>query len=357
MSKKKEKICLFIAILLFVASQILPKAANNLDEMWNFNFARCISNGLVPYKEFNMINGPLLPAICAIFLKLFGQEMIVTRFLAIVLDSLIFIMTYKIMDRLEVKDYLKYIILAVLAIIMKPYFALDYNWATLLIVLIIIFMEIKKDTSWKRNLLLGILAGITITLKQTTGIIIVLAVLGWQVFSVRSLEEFKQYLKNMAFRLLGVIIVVSVFVIALLILGAMNSYIDYCILGIKTFSNKVSYFDRLIKNTSIFIRILSIIPLFIYIILGYKYIKTNKKEVILLLTYSIAQMVVVYPISDEAHFVLAITPTIIGIAYLLNILADKVKVSKIEEIFANTFMRGIIILAAIVYFCFRYKQL
>jgi len=44
MNKKKEKIYFFIAIVLFIASMILPKEVNNLDEMWNFNFARCISN-------------------------------------------------------------------------------------------------------------------------------------------------------------------------------------------------------------------------------------------------------------------------------------------------------------------------
>ena len=44
MNKKKGNLALYIAILLFVASQILPNEVNNLDEMWNFNFARCISN-------------------------------------------------------------------------------------------------------------------------------------------------------------------------------------------------------------------------------------------------------------------------------------------------------------------------
>ncbi len=352
MFKKKEKLCLYTAIVLFVASQVLPNSVDNLDEMWNFNFARCITNGLIPYKEFNMINGPLLSLISAIFLKILGQEMIVTRILAIVLDSTILIMTYKIMDKLEVKDYLKYIILVILAGIMMPYFALDYNWATLLLVLIIIYLEMKKDSSWKREIIIGILAGLTITLKQTTGAIIVLAVLGWNLLTVRNYEDLKTYLKNMSLRLLGIITVVFVFIIILLKLGAINDYLDYCIFGIKTFSNRISYVNRLIKNTSIIIRILSIIPLPIYIILGYKYIKTSMKEFLILFTYSIAQMVVVYPISDEAHFVLAITPTAISIGYLLNSLVDIIKVPKKEEVFANTFLGGLLFLTAIVYFAF-----
>lgn len=45
--KKKVNIkvmFIFLIVCLFIASEILPKNVNNLDEIWNFNFARCISN-------------------------------------------------------------------------------------------------------------------------------------------------------------------------------------------------------------------------------------------------------------------------------------------------------------------------
>ncbi|MFR1776822.1 MAG: hypothetical protein ACLSW4_02030 [Clostridia bacterium] len=48
-----------IAILLFLAT-VLPRNLANLDEIWNFNFARNIANGLIPYKDFNMLQTPLL---------------------------------------------------------------------------------------------------------------------------------------------------------------------------------------------------------------------------------------------------------------------------------------------------------
>lgn len=51
-----------IAILLFLAT-VLPRNLANLDEIWNFNFARNIANGLIPYKDFNMLQTPLLPFI------------------------------------------------------------------------------------------------------------------------------------------------------------------------------------------------------------------------------------------------------------------------------------------------------
>ena len=299
-----------------------------------------------------MINGPLLSGISAIFLKAFGQEMIITRILAIILDTLIIIMSYKIMEKLEIKDYLKYIVVIILAIIMKKYFTLDYNWGTLFLTLSIIYIEISKETSYKKEMVIGLLAGTTITLKQTTGLIIVLGTLGYNLLTVRNKQDLKKYIKNTLIRFSGVAIVLAIFIITLLKLNVINEYIDYCILGIKTFSNKVSYVQRLVKNEDIPIRILSIVPLFIYSILGYKYIKTNQKQYIILLAYSIVQMSVVYPISDEAHFVLAVTPTVISIGYLLNKLTEKVKVSEKEEIFVSTFLKGCIITFSVAYFIY-----
>jgi len=40
----KKNLYIYLAIILFIASNIIPKPVNNLDELWNFNFARCISN-------------------------------------------------------------------------------------------------------------------------------------------------------------------------------------------------------------------------------------------------------------------------------------------------------------------------
>ena len=70
---KLKDISFIVLIALYITSNVLPLEINNLDEIWNFNFARCIANGLIPYKDFNIIQGPLLPMICGGLLKIFGQ--------------------------------------------------------------------------------------------------------------------------------------------------------------------------------------------------------------------------------------------------------------------------------------------
>ena len=348
--KRDKKIYIFIAIFLFVSSQILSKGVNNLDEIWNYNFARCTSIGLIPYKQYSIIQGPLLPFICSIFLKIFGNEMIITRFLAIILDSSILVLSYIIMKKLEIKDYLKYIILIIMAIIMKDYFAIDYNWSSLFLVLIIIYLELIQKESYKKNIIIGIIAGTTIALKQTTGIIIVFATLAYNLLTIKNKNDFKEISKRILYRFLGASFSIVIFLVVLLKLDIINQYIDYCIMGINTFTNKINYIDRLIKNSNLIIRTLSILPIIIYLFLGYKYFKTSEKRALILMTYSIAQFIVVYPIADEAHFVLAITPTLISIGYILNMLHEKIRIDKKEEIFIETFLSMMIILISITYF-------
>lgn len=56
----------------------------------------------MPYKDFNIIITPLFPMICSVFLKIFGDEMIVLRVLEAVEISSILFMIYKILISLKV---------------------------------------------------------------------------------------------------------------------------------------------------------------------------------------------------------------------------------------------------------------
>lgn len=357
MKKKidKKEMAVFILLLLFIASQILPREINNLDEMWNFNFANCMANGLIPYRDFNIIQGPFLPALCSIFLRIFGKEMIVMRVLAIILDTIVLFTVYKVMSTLKIKEYLKYITLIILVMIMKNYFTIDYNWATILILLIILKIELeeknKPKANFKKDFLVGIIAGIAITLKQTTGLLIALAAIGYSILTVRNKEDFKQFIKSALSRLLGVLLVVLCMVTYLVIHEAWNDFIDYAILGITTFSNQISYLERLIKNKNILVRILSLLPI-INLILGYLFVKKNDSKMLTLFTFSIVSLVLVYPIADESHFVLAIVPTLISFIYLIHLWAEKIQIPKKEEIITQCFLETFVVIMAMVSFIY-----
>ena len=104
---KKEWIIVLV-LLLILASIIIIKPLNDLDEIWNYNFAKNITDGKMPYKDFNMIQTPLVPLFCSVFLKLLGNELIVMRILAIILCTVILFITYKILQKLKVNKYLSF---------------------------------------------------------------------------------------------------------------------------------------------------------------------------------------------------------------------------------------------------------
>ena len=140
---KKKNILMFIFIFIAVFSIIIIKPINNLDEIWNYNTARAISEGLNPYKDISMITTPLLPMVTAIFLKLIANEIIVSRILAAVLWTGILFTIYKIFTLLIKEENTSLIITALIGILCRDIYCIDYNIVVLFISLVILYQELK----------------------------------------------------------------------------------------------------------------------------------------------------------------------------------------------------------------------
>ena len=67
------------------------------------------------------------------------------RTLAIIMCSVIIFMMYKITKKLKVPEFIGLILIIFSTYIMRDYFTIDYNWATSLMLLIIIYLEIPKE--------------------------------------------------------------------------------------------------------------------------------------------------------------------------------------------------------------------
>lgn len=358
---KKKDILIIIAILFLISSMILPKNLGDLDEIWNYNFASNISEGRLPYKDFNMLQTPLLPMISSLFLKLFGNELIVMRILAIILCTVIFFLVYKILEkRLNVNTYASLAITLFILYLFQEHVRIDYNFAVLTIVLILIYLELKPSTNiievnTKRDFIIGVLAGSTILFKQTTGIAITVVAIGYKLLAVQNKEQFKIWIKSAGLRLLGVCIPIVCLVIYISIFQIWEEFIDYTILGVKTFSNSLSY-KHLLENGNWKIKILSVIlPIFLIIqyILGVvRFDKSEKnKNYLTLFSYSIASCVVIFPITDEIHFLVGMLPCMIGMFTLIYELLSKILKGKLRifiKCFINSASVGMLVFYIIV---------
>lgn len=148
---------------------------------------------------------------------------------------------------------------------------------------------------------------------------------GYKLLFVKNKEQFKKYIKIVLIRIIGIFIPVVILFIYLICNNALTDFINYAVLGIKTFSNKISYVTLFLSD-KIEIRILSVLMPFSIILMIWAIIKILKNEseekskLITMLTYSFAIIIVMYPISDVIHFLIGSYISIIGFLYLLSIL-------------------------------------
>lgn len=153
---------------------------------------------------------------------------------------------------------------------------------------------------------------------------------------VENKEQFKQYIKIAITRILGILIPVVILFIYLLVTEAIQEFMNYAVFGIGTFSNRISYLG-LLKNNKIEIRVLSIlvpisIMLMAIILIITKVLKKENVEILNLLTilmYSFSIIIVMYPISDEIHFLIGSLIAIIGLIYMI-VLFGKYVYNKIK---------------------------
>jgi len=350
-----KSIIIFISILLIISPVILSRQLNDLDEVWNYNFAKNIADGLIPYKDFNMLQTPLLPLINGLILKIFGNELFTMRILAIFLISAIFFMIYKILKKLNINIFYNLICTFLLFLLLKDYICIDYNFGVLFLVLILIYLElnhylkynIKKANYFSSNLLfyflIGFICGCCILFKQSTGIFISLASVIYPILFIKNKIDLKNFVKVSFIKVVGILIPIIFLIIYLIMNNAFYDFIDYTILGIKTFNNSIPY-TYLLNSSNLVIKVLStFIPIFIVISGIYLWIK-RKEKLYNVYFYSVASLIVIYPISDNIHFLIGITPILILFTYFLFEFLKFIinKLNKIVEDKNLTFVQNLI---------------
>ena len=330
---KKDKIFFWIITILTVGfvfaitfSGILNAQITNLDELWNFNTAKQIGSGLIPYKDISMITTPLTPWLSALCLNIIGVNVLNFRILTAIMISIIAFVTMLVCRELTGKKFFGFVTVMILASMLLINYRLDYNVTTIILVLLMLLSELKllkkynsetksKIPLWVNHMLIGLVAGLAIINKQTLGLFIGFAVVIIPLLFLKK-DNKKEIFKNIFFRICGIIIPIAIFIIYLLISGTFQDFIDYAVLGIKSFDNFRPYSD-LVEETeggvnvlAILVPILAVLTL-IVIILGRRGRKKGKKSALeqtefdklqCLFIYSLPMLSLIYPIADKIHF-------------------------------------------------------
>ena len=258
---KKTKIIEYGLIFFLFLFWNLIISPINLDEIWNYGFTRNIYLGLIPYKDFNMIVTPLFPMLFSIPMHIVGDNMLFFHIEnAILLTGIIYYIEKIIGNN-------KYYIL--------PFFLWplnitypSYNLFSFFLVLLILFLEDKKDNDSK----IGILLGLLFLAKQSIGLLFILI----------------QFIMKKKKRVLLSLIPILIFGLYLLITNSFSQFIDQCFLGLLDFNGNGNYFNILFFITIIFL------------ILNITMIIKDRRNTSFY--YLLAYSIIVFPLFDYYHF-------------------------------------------------------
>lgn len=302
--------------LLLLSFGVFLKPIADLDELWNYNFARCIYDGLSPYVDFNILTTPLAPYISSFFLFLCGNSLFTFRIAAFCLLFATFAVFYKLCTLISDNKALAFGFTMIVFALNISRWIFNYNYLILLLLLCAVFLEYlraEKGTGSHvlfLNAAIGLIIGLVPLAKQSTGLIFVFA------NGVICLYEWlarKTSLKGSLLRISCSILPSALFVFVLLISNNFINFYDYCIAGIGGFSHSITYFDYILSSPITFV--VGLIPVIAVISFGICFfknkLKVRKQFALALFVLSCAGSVVAFPLCDSQHFPVALAPFVL----------------------------------------------
>lgn len=332
--KKYENI--FVIILLFI-SLIGVSFYINLDvndELWNFQNVYKMYNGYQIYEDANVICTPLFFYIGNLLFNILGANFFAFRIYNILIFMFYYFMIYKILRLLKVNRKISLVSTLVLLVFGNyalPRVMANYNSLAVALCLLGIYLLIKNQIKMnnKNILIQSIICFLIILTKQNIGVFYLIAMV--MVLIIKNKENsIKTILKLFVFT--GIFLML--FLVYLKINGNLDGFINYTILGIKSFA---------INNVNINWAFLlgGIICLIVNIYYSIFLIRQNrviieekeKNNLIVLNCFSIMLFFIIYPIANITHFLIAIQIAIILLLYILNMVIEKsnIKLRKVDK--------------------------
>lgn len=272
---------IFFFTVCFILLMVFSSFVFNLngDTIWNFGFSYNIVKGLTPYVDFNMVIGPFYNLFMSIFLKLFGNYLIIFNIINSLIFSFVLLAVFK---KVGWKSVIIPLYLGVLPCIF------DYNtFCCLLFILILILLDSKIKY---KSFYIGIIIGTIMMTKHNIGIFLMM-------INLLLVPNKKEKL----FSILGYIIPIILVTIYLILNDALYEYINFCYLGLDNFMDNFK------------IDVFALILLFLIDFwLVKKYFIGKDIKIIYLLSFQI----IVFPIFDCYHILVALLPIIYY--YFLN---------------------------------------
>ena len=297
-------------VIAIACSSIFFIELGDADEIWNYSFARNISKGLVPYRDFNIIQTPLSAFMAAVFLSIFGDFLFVFRVAGFVLLCFLFAIQYNLFAFLCKKTSVA-LLSTIMCIILIPKIY-NYNHLMLSFVLIILRIELCElnrnnqvmENARKLNkyyAIESIVAGCAPLVKQTTGSFLYFAFI---VIIFINLRSKRINLRRLSYQLIVSLSPMVLFVLYLFVTNSFEGFLDYAIWGISTFSHRYTFAQFIFSSIGNFL--VGLIVLFCIVLSIVQLFRNREKREIIVkyLILFFAFSTIVFPLCDQQHFYL-----------------------------------------------------
>ena len=325
----RKNIAVYVSFLVLAAVLGFFRPIGNVDELWNFTFGNNIAMGLVPYRDFNLLQTPLFAMIHGLFLAVFGRELLVTRMLGALLFSGICFLLYRFSGKMGAEGALC-CVLPLFFLVCYDY-NVFYEYSCTILFVQLICMYVDCGAFWKKadsggwftvrtQILCGIASGIGIMCKQTFGGFVALA--SW--LSVLIVCRYyrtglSNTLKLLFFRLLGSSLPCFLVLFYLLGTGSFDDLLDMCVRGISTFSSSLMMWEYMAEKTEYLLTGIGFLLAVAAGILYTVYYRRQKKGWIggIVLTYSVLGCINLYPLCNTYHILTCLFPfLVLAVPYL-----------------------------------------
>lgn len=301
---RKKQIIPYFLIALFCMT-VFMKPLISGDEFWNYSFAKNIANGMLPYRDFNIVQTPLSAYLSGLFLWIFGEGIIVYRVFGYIVALLIFGILFHLCKKISKSAFLSFLITMFVYALHYPYYIYNYNYLSILILLVVFELEIADscDVKWKQYMI-GLLSGLSVLSKQNTGALIVLGNFTVSFYYILR----KKFDRRIMFgRMLLSLVPMLIYSFILLISGTFGDFWEYAINGIGTFTHRKTPIDLLVSGPGNLVYMVVIVSIYY---LAYKKIKKGNKNssFIAILDFNVVWTAIIYPLCDVSHMICILIP-------------------------------------------------
>ncbi len=294
----------------------------NADELWNYHFSKAIAAGLLPYVEVSMVPTPLAAVFAAMIFRILGDGLFIYRCLSVLLCFGCISLFYILAKEFLQGKITAFLVCFAVLVVNVGQFIYSYNTLMLFCVLLIFLLQKRLeeagDQAVKTKLLiiLGVLSGCLPIIKQNTGGALFLV---YCLVCICEIMKRNEQRKNYIMSLIVSICPCVLFFIHLVLSKSVAAFIDYAVLGIRTFSHRIYPWQYMLLSP---INFLIGVMVFVTVLFLLYQVCIKKNSDILVCSYVIYALVwfgmVSFPLFDEQHLFLGVQALLIALIAIVH---------------------------------------